>query len=163
MKKLFFAIISLMLPIWSFATSTYTATLQSTTQNGTGPITFNVQYDNGAGKVVNKTYLHGVPIGTYLEDQIAAEENYLVQIDSETTAIQGKVGKVIVPSTLIVHIPTQDEIDRNNFFAMKSKLEALQIAVDKGLVKADDAGYLQLIQDYKAAFKQEYTLDPRWK
>lgn len=54
-------------------------------------------------------------------------------------------------------VPTQTEIDRNDYFALRGKLERAKLDVELGIIQADDANLAKLLSDVKALYKPEYT------
>lgn len=53
--------------------------------------------------------------------------------------------------------PTPSESDKAKYFVLLNKYNQVQDAINKGLIKSDDASVTQLITDLKAAYKPEYS------
>lgn len=53
--------------------------------------------------------------------------------------------------------PTPSESDKAKYFVLLNKYNQVQDAINKGLIKSDDASVTQLITDLKTAYKPEYS------
>jgi len=53
--------------------------------------------------------------------------------------------------------PTQDEIDKQNYFTLLSKWETAKLDIDKGLLDKANSDFIKLDSDLKAAYKPEYS------
>lgn len=87
-------------------------------------------------------------------------ENYAKQRVTNLQALDDFVADIVIGEITIKPDPTPTEADI--FFAKYVELKGKEIALEKGLIKADDAALLALREEVKELFKDEYTKDFRW-
>lgn len=73
----------------------------------------------------------------------------------EITLMKGSVIDVTIPAISPL-VPTQAEIDKQNFFSKLQTFQKLKQAVSLGFVSATDSRVITIKDELIAAFKQEY-------
>lgn len=73
----------------------------------------------------------------------------------DITIIKGSAIDVTVPA-ISPTIPTQTEIDKQNFFSKLQTFQKLKQAVSLGFISATDSRVITVKDELTAAFKQEY-------
>lgn len=124
-----------------------------------GRATFILRFDNGAGNVFDRAFPNITSPGDFLVEKLAAQElRNLEALDAYVSSLKpGPITPYKPPD------PTSDQLAANTFFAMLTKLRVLEDAVAKGLLKPDDQSLSDLMAAVKAAYKDEYASDPRWR
>lgn len=124
----------------------WTATIESKGFSK-GVFQIGVIYSNGSDTFSEVHQLRGV------SDAESAIKSRLSQLNSIDLS-QIQLGSYTPPSP---PIPTQAEIDKQNYLTLLSQWETAKLDVSKGLLDKTNADFVQLESDLKTAYKPEYS------
>lgn len=127
----------------------WTATIDGKSFNN-GVFEIHVTYTNGIDTFGEAYAIRGV---SDAENEIINRLSQLNSVDLSKI----KLGSFASPSPVIPVPPTQDEIDKQNYFTLLSKWETAKADIDKGLLDKSNSDFLKLESDLKSAYKSEYS------